>query len=258
MVAAVVEAELLLILITCALSQGGQVALGGDGLTLLVNAFDLVRSGHPVDALVDLLADNRHMALEAGGAVGDLVVVGHHGHLGVLVGDVIAPLILVAGGIGLVGRVHGSVADGVAEARLLVPDPEAGASSNDHNDNDTEDDRELLLAALGLLGLGIRGSGLGGLFDRLGGLVLDLVSHGYPPFVVRSSSFTCIPHATWRGALRRDDTDGSCAPGLVGRMRNASLHFNTHPPYLCQKSLTHLGGISYSCRWKTCTCNDFA
>ena len=110
---------------------------------------DLVVARHPVHTLLDLLAQGGHMAAEAGGVVALGTV--QRGHHGTAVGHLVAPLVdtglidlgLIGGEIG----VHGSMADRVAEARLLVPHEKASAGHHEHG-HDHADDHGPLLALL--------------------------------------------------------------------------------------------------------------
>ena len=127
------------------------------------------------------------MAAEAGGASFGLVQVSHHGILLILRSKLVTILVVVTGIVGLEVRVHRGVTDGGAEARLLMPNPEARTSGHNHNSNDTDDDGPLLLALLG--GFGIRSFGR---FNLL------FFSHGYP-LSFFFPSLPRIPCTSWRG-----------------------------------------------------------
>ena len=118
-----------------------------------------VVAGDPVDALGHLLAQRGHVARHAVLALG-LVRDGQHR---VRVAHFVAPLVDARGARLLLVRlkvlVHRRVADGGAEARLLVPNPEAGTGCNQDNHDDAHDDRPLLSLFLGSGFLGRRALG---------------------------------------------------------------------------------------------------
>ena len=147
-VAGLVQAEL----IGLDAAGGHEILQGLLGHDLLagLGVQNLVAAGDPAHALADLLGQGGNMATEAGGAVLGAMHSGHHAGG---VGDLVAPHVSGGlAGLGLIGGqvgVHRGVADGVAEARLLVPYPEAGAGHDEHSDDDAHDDGPLLLFLLG-------------------------------------------------------------------------------------------------------------
>ncbi|MFR4802336.1 MAG: hypothetical protein ACLT98_02760 [Eggerthellaceae bacterium] len=174
MVAIAVEAKLVLF-DAAGLDEVRKLALFKDGLADLVLASNLIAAGHPVHTLGNLLAQGGNMATEAVGGFalgGVAVVVSHHGHLVGLFGQLVAVLVMRAVDVALGICVHRRMADGIAEARLLVPDEKACTCSNQHNGNNAHDDGPLLLAAPSLLGI------LGGFLGR-SDVGLGFLSHGY-------------------------------------------------------------------------------
>ena len=148
-VAALVQAELV----------GVNAASLGQHLRVALFKRVHVVAGDPVHALGHLLAQRRHMAGHAVLAL-SLVRDGQHR---VRVGNFVAPLVDARRACFLLVRfqvlVHRRVADGGAEARLLVPNPEAGTGCNQDNHDDAHDDRPLLSLFLGSGFLGRRALG---------------------------------------------------------------------------------------------------